>query len=524
MNLEIYAIASWLLTWILMVPVMLALPWLRCKLHFSARSQVQLGNFSLLLWLISIALMLTWSSSDPLMIVSAQDFESTRVSAIHHHNQQMISNEAFASLSSQGVHWLTWLVGTFCLWMLVVHFYRVLTLCQRLRRCIAIRSVGRVKVVVADWAPAPFSFHTGFSAYVVVPTDTIASLREYRIAVLHELQHHRAGDTLWVHAHQLLKAAFSWNPIVHLWVRHMSLCHEMACDAALIGRKAVAARVYACCLLEVASRQLPMRSAGTCAMAASVSATQLTQRIHAMNHMNHMDYTRGVKGGRLLLGALMLGLCATSIALAKDRVTGDLTIIEAKKLFGVMKSGNDFPVEINDRILRQLNRYIGTADGREFIKDALARRSSQLHLYQKAFKQHHAPRQLHAVALMESGFRNVPAATDAPHSAGVWQFIPSTARNYGLRVDHTVDERLDIALETDAALRLLTALELRFKDWRLAILSYNTGESRVQHYIDELGTRDPWKLIEGGLPTDANYLAKVMAGVLILENRSLVGM
>ena len=98
--------------------------------------------------------------------------------------------------------------------------------------------------------------------------------------------------------------------------------------------------------------------------------------------------------------------------------------------------------------------------------------------------------------------------------------ITNTAKNYGLKVNSTIDERLNIEAETDAAMRLLTANKMRFKDWSLSLMAYNMGEGAVQNAINKTGSKDAWELIRAGYEGDKNYLAKVMAVVLILENPS----
>lgn len=121
-----------------------------------------------------------------------------------------------------------------------------------------------------------------------------------------------------------------------------------------------------------------------------------------------------------------------------------------------------------------------------------------------------------AVPLVESGYRNLKQAPRGPWGAGLWQFIPQTARNYGLRVDEKVDERLDEGKLTDAAFRYLNSNHQRFQSWELALLAYNVGENRVQQGIDGTGSRDAWTLIARGYEGDTRYLAKVMAALLIL--------
>jgi membrane-bound lytic murein transglycosylase D len=101
-------------------------------------------------------------------------------------------------------------------------------------------------------------------------------------------------------------------------------------------------------------------------------------------------------------------------------------------------------------------------------------------------------------------------------------FIASTARNYGLNVTATTDERLNPTAETDAAMRYLASNQLRFKDWLLAIQAYNSGEQAVQVAIEKFGSRDVWTLLQQGLLTDHDYLAKVMAMIIIMKNPQLL--
>src|SRR5690606_29153165 len=106
--------------------------------------------------------------------------------------------------------------------------------------------------------------------------------------------------------------------------------------------------------------------------------------------------------------------------------------------------------------------------------------------------------------------------------AGIWQFVPSTARIFGLRVDAGVDERLDVDLSTAAAFRYLGANRLRYNDWLLGVMAYNMGEGALDRAIREAGTRDPWELVRRGYENDSGYLPKFMAAVLILKNPEAV--
>ncbi|HYH06125.1 MAG TPA: lytic transglycosylase domain-containing protein [Thermoanaerobaculia bacterium] len=105
------------------------------------------------------------------------------------------------------------------------------------------------------------------------------------------------------------------------------------------------------------------------------------------------------------------------------------------------------------------------------------------------------PEDLVYLAMIESGLN--PEAHSAADARGIWQLVPDTARRYGLRVDETVDDRIDPEKSTDAALTYLAQLYNRFGSWYLAAAAYNTGENRVARIMTEATGR------ESG--TDADY-------------------
>jgi membrane-bound lytic murein transglycosylase D len=105
------------------------------------------------------------------------------------------------------------------------------------------------------------------------------------------------------------------------------------------------------------------------------------------------------------------------------------------------------------------------------------------------------PEDLVYLAMIESGLN--PDAHSAADARGIWQLVPDTARRYGLRVDETVDDRIDPEKSTDAALTYLAQLYNRFGSWYLAAAAYNTGENRVARIMTEATGR------ESG--TDADY-------------------
>src|SRR5262249_40033996 len=103
-----------------------------------------------------------------------------------------------------------------------------------------------------------------------------------------------------------------------------------------------------------------------------------------------------------------------------------------------------------------------------------------------------------------------PEAYSSAHAAGMWQFIPSTGRDYNLKQNMFKDERRDVLASTDAALTYLQKLYGMFGDWQLALAAYNWGEGSVQRAINRNRA--------AGLPTDFSGLSAHMP----LETRNYV--
>lgn len=158
-----------------------------------------------------------------------------------------------------------------------------------------------------------------------------------------------------------------------------------------------------------------------------------------------------------------------------------------------------------------------TQDGQEsepWVEGRLSVATLRLNLLRPVvepiLKSHGVPADLSAVILVESGGR---ADALSPKGArGLWQLMPDTARRYGLRVDETRDDRLDLFRATDAAAQYLHDLYVQFGDWKLALAAYNTGEANVSSAILRAHTQDFDQLASlRALPLETrNYVPRVL--------------
>jgi len=155
-----------------------------------------------------------------------------------------------------------------------------------LARALPIRRQGRVNILLSDDVAVPFSTRVRGFADVVLPIHLIGVEPDYRIALRHEIQHHRQGDTPWALLIEALQIFFFANPFLSLWKREIQELQEFSCDEVLTGRRGISPRDYGLCLLRVAESAAGFRAvyAGTAWMAATSGGTielksQLRRRI-----------------------------------------------------------------------------------------------------------------------------------------------------------------------------------------------------------------------------------------------------
>lgn len=138
-----------------------------------------------------------------------------------------------------------------------------------LKASLKLHSIGRVRVALSDEVSIPFSVFFGNRRWVILPVRMIENKSDFRLALKHELQHHRQNDTLWAIVVEVLLCFFFPNPAMYLWKREIIELQEFSCDEALLGQKGISSRDYGSCLVRVAEAALENRQmhVGTTCMA-----------------------------------------------------------------------------------------------------------------------------------------------------------------------------------------------------------------------------------------------------------------
>lgn len=435
---------------------------------------------------------------------------------------------------------MLFLVGAgVCVAMLVIEAFGIRRIIRGAQTIVRRR---RVRVLSSQAVDVPFSFWLPGLHFIVLPDALIVRPADWRMALRHEAQHHRQLDTRLAYAFQLLRVLFFWNPAVHWLHGSVAELQEFACDEALVTRRKISAHAYCSCLLRVAESAMQRHRMAIVAGMLGDAAGRgvLKERVEALlaPPSTRSGLAPAAIGISAAVFALMLGTTAAFSATIQDRRISPQQaqqLLEAARqrigvpligspqiLLGTVQPGGDIPLAVNERVIEQLNRLLGTPDGRAFMREGLHRMRQHEALIAGALAHHALPAELMAVPLVESGYRNLPPSDNPRHGAGLWMFIEPTAREFGLTVNATVDERLDVSLETDAALRMFGHLHEQFGDWGLALLAYNAGERRVEEAVRATGSRDVWRIIEQGYENDPDYVPRVMATLLIMKNPTVL--
>src|SRR5690606_31250323 len=129
------------------------------------------------------------------------------------------------------------------------------------------------------------------------------------------------------------------------------------------------------------------------------------------------------------------------------------------------------------------------------------------------------PEDFKYIPLVESGFTH--GTTSHRGASGYWQFMPATARSFGLRVDSVVDERQNIRKSTVAAAKYIKALYREFNSWTLVAAAFNTGEGNLLRVINKQREDNYFRLKLN--KETGSYVYKLISVKEIIEHPNLHG-
>jgi membrane-bound lytic murein transglycosylase D len=183
-----------------------------------------------------------------------------------------------------------------------------------------------------------------------------------------------------------------------------------------------------------------------------------------------------------------------------------------------------FSKEIVDhpKVRHFLNYYSNT--GKASFQILLARSGKYMPMIAKVLNDAGLPEELGYLALLESQF--IVNTTSRNGAVGLWQFVATTARQYGLRIDRWVDERRDPVKSTRAAAAYLKELHVYYGRWFLATAAYNAGPGTIDKALQQSGAKDFWSIkAKAKLSEETrNFVPKFVAIALIASDPAAYGL
>lgn len=184
----------------------------------------------------------------------------------------------------------------------------------------------------------------------------------------------------------------------------------------------------------------------------------------------------------------------------------------------------DFEMRLATPVVEQLERIKSPGWWNNTMGRWIARSGRYRQMIRRVLREEGVPQDLLYVAMIESSFN--PSARSGAGAAGLWQFMPATGREKGLRRNRWVDQRHDPIRSTRAAARTLKRLHRRLGTWELAFAAYNMGYYGLISQIRRYNSNDYWLLrsYEYALPSETrNYVPRILAAAIVANNLERFG-
>ncbi|HEY5929919.1 MAG TPA: transglycosylase SLT domain-containing protein [Burkholderiales bacterium] len=207
-------------------------------------------------------------------------------------------------------------------------------------------------------------------------------------------------------------------------------------------------------------------------------------------------------------------------AVVTDAVPAATLLTPYDSLWQRIRAGFALPDLDSPLVARHEAWYLNRPD---YLHRMVERSRLYLYFIVDEVEKHKMPMEIALLPMIESAYN--PTAYSHAHASGIWQFIPSTGKRYGLQQTWWYDGRRDVMAATRAALDYLDRLHDQFDDWQLALASYNWGENGVARAIAKnKARRKPTTYPYLQMPRETrNYLPKLQAIKNIISHPDKLG-
>jgi membrane-bound lytic murein transglycosylase D len=170
-------------------------------------------------------------------------------------------------------------------------------------------------------------------------------------------------------------------------------------------------------------------------------------------------------------------------------------------------------LKYNDQVKEQIEFFV---DKNKKLSSALLGRATMYFpMIEATLATHNLPDELKYLPVIEAGL--VPYLTSSAGASGLWQFMPATAQQFGLKITNTIDERRDANKSTQAAAVYLKRLFNIYKDWTLVLAAYNCGDGVLNKAMKKTASRSYWD-IQQYLPQQTQeFVPKFIAAAYMMN-------
>jgi membrane-bound lytic murein transglycosylase D len=205
---------------------------------------------------------------------------------------------------------------------------------------------------------------------------------------------------------------------------------------------------------------------------------------------------------KILLTALTLAVCSSLFATAETEVEARLQAMSCI-----------VPVRIQESVTKRIKTLL---HDRKDTEKLIGRTASYFPIFDQQLKELGLPSDLKYITCLETELNNKCVST--ANARGIWQLMTDVQEEFGLRVDRTVDERLDLYRGTEAALKDLKRMFKAYENWELTLAGYNCGVGRLGQAMKRAKSKD-FDRVKKFLPQETqDYIPKFIAFTYVMKN------